>query len=360
MSCPVLKLSQIVDAAVSDSHPKPCIKLFDMVLRALQTVDGSEKTFIQQVVNKMVLTEKGVVSKKEMYYCLCLCDYLIEKDSAIRTCFSHKSFVSSFESLGRLESSTDKTLSGLLQTKCLMSLRSWIEYDELKHYKSLYSKISFDDISFDVVKPKRSSFDENIEELWFRTNECISLIQLMIDEEKKGRPPTTNSINKMIKSASELYKIFGEKVGECMANTHHISSREIRYNETNKSLVQHIQQLKDLKKIKKHRTIIERTTTSDSFRNTRLSQQQQRNTPSRYSGSPLTLKNTTDLDSCSSKNSYLTSPRGDSFHSIKTPTENKNEQKEFHVFTRSAHKRVRSYSAKSNGKDHTRTTVDTY
>ena len=97
MSKKTIQLSVIFDQTVSEMHTSPCTKGFETIRNIVHSIQNARIALRVQMVNKMKAYYNRVLSVREMYYCLCLFDYLVKHEACIRQQVLEPEFIKYFE-----------------------------------------------------------------------------------------------------------------------------------------------------------------------------------------------------------------------------------------------------------------------
>ena len=98
-----VQLSQLLDHAVNEVHASPCIKGYKTLSKIVQTIPTAQGALRIQLIAKMRAYCNKFLDKKEMYYCLCLTDYLVVHNPEFRPQVMNSEFIQLFEKVGDFE-----------------------------------------------------------------------------------------------------------------------------------------------------------------------------------------------------------------------------------------------------------------
>ncbi|ELP86410.1 hypothetical protein EIN_030910 [Entamoeba invadens IP1] len=208
-------LSQLVDHATNQIHPQPSVKSFATLSKIASTIPNAQIALRVQLISKMKAYCNGFLPKKEMYYCLCLMDYLVENCPEFRKQVLHEDFIALFERSADFDKSKKSKKPGMVTEKSLQILQSWGNNytNELFNYEVMYNKYVEKGIVFpppivrkDTHLEQQESTLQQINDIVAEIEECSELIQDTL--EKEENTVNEQSAKSMHKRAVELNSRF--------------------------------------------------------------------------------------------------------------------------------------------------------
>ncbi|EKE37466.1 hypothetical protein ENUP19_0061G0065 [Entamoeba nuttalli] len=220
-------LSQIVDYATNEVNPSPNIKSFSTLAKIVRTLPDAKIAIRIQLTNKIKSYCNGFLPKKEMYYCLCLADFLVKQCPEFRPQMMNSDFMVLFERASEISKvrKTSKKPS-LVTEKSMKIVQSWGQMfpDDLYEYSQMYDKyiskgvifplLDFDDpedVAAIETLTTNKVVEETIEEKMKRSaseiNECSELIHETL-KKVTNVSLQAHSINALYKRAVEINSKF--------------------------------------------------------------------------------------------------------------------------------------------------------
>ncbi|BFU24473.1 hypothetical protein EHI8A_003390 [Entamoeba histolytica HM-1:IMSS-B] len=209
-------LSQIVDHATNEIHPSPSIKAYATLAKIAATIPSAQVALRVQLITKMKAYCNGFLPKKEMYYCLCLVDYLVLNCPQFRPQVLNPDFVTLFERSADFEKCKKSKKPGIVTEKAMRILQTWgpLYPNELYDYQLMYDKYISKGVYFPVLdklpeqaQPEHSeTLADDLEKSTKEINECSELIQDAL--ENTGASVRTQSVKALYKRAVELNSKF--------------------------------------------------------------------------------------------------------------------------------------------------------
>ncbi|KAL7716432.1 VHS domain-containing protein [Entamoeba marina] len=143
MSKKTIQLSELVQQATSDLNPNPPIQRFALIANVVNKIEASGRTLRLQIIGKMKQYISKVISSKEMYYVLCMTDYLVCNAQKFRKQVLDIDFIALLEVIGEFKKQTKSSKSkNIVIEKSLSVVQSWGTKfpNELSEYLILYQK----------------------------------------------------------------------------------------------------------------------------------------------------------------------------------------------------------------------------
>ncbi|KAL7713451.1 VHS domain-containing protein [Entamoeba marina] len=213
MSKRTMQLSQIVDAAVNENHPSPNIKQFETISKIIDKIDAAVEALRNQLIGKMRAYINKFISKRELFYCLCLSDYLVQHQTKFRIVVTHPDYLKMFEKIAdfdRIKKTSKKP--NLITGKAMKLVQIWGGlYVELKCYKDLFEKYLEKGVVFLYVElPSETTNTQPemvIESLVEEIEECMCIIADTLEEKSFGISKS-KAEKALLKRAESLQKEF--------------------------------------------------------------------------------------------------------------------------------------------------------
>ncbi|KAL7717530.1 Uncharacterized protein QTN25_004933 [Entamoeba marina] len=143
-------LSTMLDNAVGDHNPSPNIKGFCKIAHVLKKQESATSVLRLQLYNKLKSHPVRFIASLEMYYCLCLMEYLTIKISNFHVYVKDKDFVRAIEKMAQLEKLVGffKSKPTLVQLKTMNLIQMMLTFRHMQYYEELFKKYSKKGISF--------------------------------------------------------------------------------------------------------------------------------------------------------------------------------------------------------------------
>lgn len=103
MSQKSVTLSELVRDAVSDLNQTPPVNRFAVIAGVLRRIEASGKALRLQCIEKMNKYLNKIISVTEMYYVLCLIDYIVCNVPSFHRQILDIDFIGYFETIGEFK-----------------------------------------------------------------------------------------------------------------------------------------------------------------------------------------------------------------------------------------------------------------
>ncbi|ELP83461.1 hypothetical protein EIN_375960 [Entamoeba invadens IP1] len=191
-------LSQIVDYATNEMQPSPNLKTFATLSGIVKSIPDAKMALRIQIVNKMKSYCNGFLHKKEMYYTLCLTDYLVKQAKDFRPQVVNSDFLQLFERAAELDKlKTTGFKPSLVNEKAIKIILTWGQLypDELCEYTVLRDKYltgeslpvfgngEYSPTNELSVEKKNDTIEQKIQSSSAELKECSKLITETIEKD---------------------------------------------------------------------------------------------------------------------------------------------------------------------------------
>ena len=137
-----IQLSKLLDNAVGDYNPTPNLKQFSKIAHVVKKQEQTGPVLRLQLLTKLKSHPFRFIPSLEIYYCLCLMEYLVVKVKGFDVYIKDQEFVKALEKMAQFDklSGIFKTKPTLTQLKAMNLIQLLMTYPNTEHYHLLYEK----------------------------------------------------------------------------------------------------------------------------------------------------------------------------------------------------------------------------
>ncbi|EDR25657.1 hypothetical protein EDI_115550 [Entamoeba dispar SAW760] len=137
-----IPLSTLLDNAVGDYNPTPNIKLYIKIAHVLRKQEQTCPVLRLQLLNKLKSHPFRFIASLEVYYCLCLMEFLVVKVKGFDVFIKDKEFVKALEKMAQFDKLIGlfKSKPTLTQLKAMNLVQLVMALPQTEHYQELYKK----------------------------------------------------------------------------------------------------------------------------------------------------------------------------------------------------------------------------
>ncbi|EAL46867.1 hypothetical protein EHI8A_071130 [Entamoeba histolytica HM-1:IMSS-B] len=206
-----MRLSELVKSAIDNEEVNPSLHRFNQILHVLKSIPKAVPSLICQFNLRCLEFLKSYISRKEMYFMLCLIDHIISNYEPFRKGFATKETFENFRQVAQYNNfSIFSKKNSFLSEKCKEFAYQWRIYPEME----LFAHWSKDHLP---INPEVKISNGSLESTARTVEEYILLVGDILEEyEAKKKKP--KGYDQLIKNARELYTEFTESLDESIFN----------------------------------------------------------------------------------------------------------------------------------------------
>ncbi|ELP95075.1 hypothetical protein EIN_253390 [Entamoeba invadens IP1] len=152
-----MPLSTLLDNAVADNNPSPNYKLYRKISHVAKKNEQVCLVLRLQLLNKLRSHPFRFIPSLEVYYCVCLMEYLIIKMKSFLCYITDEEFVKALDKMAQFNKLVGlfKSKPTLTQLKVMNFIQLVIEYEDTELYKELFEQYKAKGVQFPpLVEPE--------------------------------------------------------------------------------------------------------------------------------------------------------------------------------------------------------------
>lgn len=145
-----LPLSALLDNAVGDYNPTVNIKCFSKIAHVARKQEQACAVLRLQLLNKIKSHPFRFVASLEVYYCICLIEYLVVKVKGFYVYVTDNEFVKAIDKMAQLDKLVGffKSKPTLVQLKTMNLIQLLRTYPQPELYEEMYKKYTKKGVTF--------------------------------------------------------------------------------------------------------------------------------------------------------------------------------------------------------------------